>query len=101
MLHCGTVLEELRRAAREAKQRHPEIASVYLFGPLTTGGDGDADFLVVVRREFTGLFERCPYHIHTPTLPADTLVYSESEFARMAADPTSFLAGVLRAAVEL
>lgn len=98
------MLEELRRAAREARAAHPEIVRVLLFGSLARGdysAASDADLIVVVRREFQGVLDRAPYQIHTPVISTDTLVYSESEFERLAADPSSFLAESLPGAIEL
>lgn len=103
-LDRSRVLEELRRAAAEARAAHPEILRVLLFGSLARGDYSawsDADLIVVVRRDFRGLLERAPYQIHTPVISTDTLVYSESEFERLAADPASFLARNLPGAVEL
>lgn len=98
------VLEALRRAAAEARAAHPEIQRVLLFGSLARGdysASSDADLIVVVRREFQGVLERAPYQIHTPVISTDTLVYSESEFERLAADPAGFLARNLAGAIEL
>lgn len=98
------VLEELRRAVGEARALHPEIVRVFLFGSLARGdysAASDADLIVVVRRDFEGMLDRAPYQIHTPVISTDTLVYSESEFERLAADPTSFLAQNLPGAIEL
>jgi predicted nucleotidyltransferase len=98
------VLEELRRAARQARTAHPEITRVFLFGSLARGdysASSDADLIVVVRREFEGVLDRAPYQIHTPVISTDTLVYSEAEFERLAADPASFLGRNLVEAIEL
>ncbi len=103
-LNRELVLEELRRATEEARARHPEIARVLLFGSLARGNytaDSDADLIVVVRREFGGVLERARYQIHSAAIPTDTLVYSESEFERLADDPSSFLARNLEGAIEL
>lgn len=98
------VLEELRRAVGQARALHPEIVRVFLFGSLARGdysAASDADLIVVVRRDFQGVLDRAPYQIHTPVISTDTLVYSEPEFERLAADPTSFLARNLPGAIEL
>jgi predicted nucleotidyltransferase len=98
------VLAGLRRAVAEAKVGHPEIVKVYLFGSLVQGNwtaDSDADLIVVVRREFADIFERGNYHIFTPSIPTDSVVYSESEFEKLSRDPSSFLAQNLPSAMEL
>jgi hypothetical protein len=98
------VLADLRRAVAEAKTAHPEIVKVYLFGSLVQGNwtaDSDADLIVIVRRDFADIFARGDYHISAPSIPTDTVVYSESEFAKLAQDPSSFLAQNLPSAMEL
>ena len=98
------MLADLRLAAAEAKARHPEIASVYLFGSLIRGNwtaDSDADLIVVVRREFPDILERSLYQIRTGAIPTDTLVYSEREFAELCRDSSSFVSRNLAAALEL
>ncbi len=98
------VLDGLRRAAREAQAAHPEIVRVLLFGSFAQGNwtaDSDADLIVVVRKEFPDLLSRSRYHIHSPSVLVDTLVYSETEFDRQASDPSSFLSRVLSSAMEL
>ena len=83
-LDYDQILRDLRQAASDAKAAHPEIAKVPLFGSLTQGdwtADGDADLIVVVRRDFPD-FLRCrtPYRIFARSIPTDSLVYSEPEF---------------------
>lgn len=98
------VVEELCRAAAQARAAHPEIVRVLLFGSLARGDYSawsDADLIVVVRRDFQGVLDRAPYQIHTPVISTDTLVYSEAEFERLAADPASFVAQNLSGAIEL
>lgn len=98
------VIRDLREAVAEAKACYPEIVKVFLFGSLVRGNwtaDSDADLLVVVRKEFTDLFERCRYQIYAKSIPTDSLVYSESEFEKMARDPESFPSQNLPSAVEL
>ena len=99
------VIRDLRQAVAEAKSRSPEVTKVYLFGSLVQGtwtADSDADLIVVVRREFKDSFrERACYQIRVNSIPTDTLVYSESEFDRLASDPESFLAQNLPSALEL
>lgn len=98
------VLADLRQAAAQAKNTHPEVVKVLLFGSLAQGtwtASSDADLIVVVRRQFAGILERSPYQICTRSIPTDTLVYSESEFEALARDPTSFLAQNLATALEL
>jgi len=98
------VICDLRRAAAEAKVRYPEIAKVYLFGSLVRGtwtADSDADLIVVVRREFRAFSESCPYQIYAPSIPTDSLVYSEADFERLKSEPGSFLAQNLPGALEL
>ena len=104
-LDFDQILSDLRQAVRAAKAEHPEIIKVLLFGSLVQGNwtaDSDADLIVVVRREFPDfLSSRAPYQVFTPTIPTDSLIYSEREFEQMSADPESFLARNLPAAVEL
>ncbi|HLW80314.1 MAG TPA: nucleotidyltransferase domain-containing protein [Terriglobia bacterium] len=99
------VIRDLRQAVAEAKSRCPEILKVYLFGSLVQGtwtADSDADLMVVVRREFAGdHLERGGYHIRVKSIPTDTLVYTEAEFAALANDRESFLARNLTSALEL
>jgi tRNA nucleotidyltransferase (CCA-adding enzyme) len=89
------VLRDLHRAAAEAKRVHPEVVKVYLFGSLVKGNwtaDSDADLIVVARREFPDFVRsRSAYQIFTPSIPTDTLVYSESEFEQLRADPSSLV----------
>jgi predicted nucleotidyltransferase len=97
-------LADVRRAVAQFKAAHPEIAKVYLFGSLVRGdwtADSDADLIVVVRREFADILERAEYHISVPSIPTDTVVYSEAEFETLAQDPHSFLSRNLSAALEL
>jgi len=95
-LDLDQVLRDLRHAAAEAKREHPEIVKVYLFGSLVKGNwtaDSDADMIVVARQEFPDYIRsRSAYQIFTATIPTDTLVYSESEFEQLRADPTSLVA---------
>ena len=98
------VLSDLRRAVSDAKSRHPEIWKVFLFGSFVQGNwtaDSDADLIVVVRREFPNILDRSPYQIHLKSVPTDSLVYSETEFERLARDPASFVGQNLPSAVEL
>jgi predicted nucleotidyltransferase len=98
------VLADIRRAVAEAKAARPEIVKVYLFGSLVQGNwtaDSDADLIVVVRREFADILERGNYHISVKSIPTDTVVYTESEFEKLACDPSSFLAQNLAAAIQL
>ena len=97
-------LSNLRKAVAEAKDAHPEIAKVWLFGSLVQGNwtaASDADLIVVVRKDFASFFDSCHYQIYTKSIPTDSLVYSESEFDKLARDPESFLAQNLSTAVEL
>ncbi len=98
------VIQELRQAVAEARSRFPEVVKVFLFGSLARGNwtaDSDADLIVVVRKDLWDFFESCRYQIHTTSIPTDSLVYSESEFARLSQDPSSFLARNLSKALEL
>jgi len=98
------VLDELRRAAAEAKAAHPEILRIFLFGSLVQGNwtaDSDADLIVVVRKEFSDIFERSHYQIHAHSIHTDTLVYSETEFQRMLQDHQSFLSRNIPGALEI
>ena len=98
------VIRELRRAVAEAKLRYPEIIKVFLFGSMVQGNwtaDSDADLIVVVRKNFSSFSDSVPYQIYAKSIPTDSLVYSESDFGRMASDPESFLAQNLRSAIEL
>lgn len=97
-------IHNLRGAVAEAKAAHPEIVKVLLFGSLVQGNwtaASDADLIVVVQRELSGFSSRSPYHIFAPGIATDSLVYSESEFERLARDPESFLAQNLASAMEL
>ncbi|MGD1104806.1 MAG: nucleotidyltransferase domain-containing protein [Terriglobia bacterium] len=95
-INYDQVLSDLRSAVAEAKQARPEIVKVYLFGSLIKGNwtaDSDADLMVVVRKEFPDfIFSRVAYQISTPSIPTDTLIYSESEFEGLRTDPFSFVA---------
>jgi hypothetical protein len=98
------VLACLREAVRHAQARHPEISRVLLVGSFARGNwtaDSDADLVVIVRREFGNRSERARYQIFTPAIPTDSLVYSESEFARLTAAPGGMLADALTSAIEL
>jgi predicted nucleotidyltransferase len=84
--------------------RRPEILKVFLFGSLVQGNwtaDSDADLIVVVRKEFSDIFERSRYQIHTESISTDTLVYSQTEFDQLCRNPSSLLAQNLSVAVEL
>ena len=104
-LDIDQVLRDLRAAAAEAKRAHPEIANVYLFGSLVKGNwtaASDADIIVVVRREFPDLLQgRGTYQIFAPSIPTDTLVYSEDEFDQLRADPSSLVAQEFASMIEL
>jgi tRNA nucleotidyltransferase (CCA-adding enzyme) len=98
------VIRDLRQAVGEAKAKYPEIVKVFLFGSFVEGSwtaDSDADLFVVVRRDFPDILGRSSYQIFTATVPTDSLVYSETEFDRLARDPESFLAQNLPNALEL
>ena len=98
------VLEDLRRAAAQARAAHPEIQRVLLFGSLVRGNwtaDSDADLIVVVDREFPDFLERSRYQIHCRSMPTDTLVYSRTEFDELARTPGSLLAENLPFTIEL
>jgi len=56
---------------------------------------------VVVRKEFTDIFDRGKHAIFTRPIPTDSLVYSETEFEQLSFDPASFLAQNLPTALEL
>lgn len=97
-------IHNLQEAVAEAKAAHPDIVKVLLFGSLVQGNwtaASDADLIVVVRQELSGFSSRSPYHIFAQGIPTDSLVYSESEFERLAKDPESFLAQNLLTALEL
>ena len=97
------VIRDLRQAVAEARARYPEIVKVFLFGSFVRGNwtaDSDADLIVVVRKEFTGILDRGTYQIFTPAIPTDSIAYSETEFERLAQDPTSFLAENLPHSLE-
>ncbi len=103
-LDRDAVIRALREAVAEAKARYPEIVKVYLFGSLVNGtwtAASDADLIVVVRKEFQEFADSCPYQIYTRVIPTDLLVYSETEFEKLASDPTSFVAANLSRALEL
>jgi len=57
--------------------------------------------IVVVRKDFQGLFESCRYQIYADSIPVDSLVFSEADFNKLAADPSSFVAQNVAAAMEL
>lgn len=97
-------IRNLRQAVAEAKAAHPEIVKVFLFGSFVQGNwtaDSDADFFVIVRKELSDFSSRSPYHVFAPGIATDSIVYSESEFARLSRDPSSFLAQNLPSALEL
>ena len=97
-------MNDLRRAAAEARRRHPEITRILLAGSLARGdwtADSDADLIVVVRRGFRDLFDRSRYQITSRRIPTDTLVYSEQEYAALTGDRSSPLAEALASAIEL
>jgi len=98
------VIRDLRQAVAEAKAKHPEIVKVLLFGSFVQGNwtaDSDADLFVIVRKELSDFSSRSPYHIFAKGIGTDSLVYSETEFAKLSQDPASFLAQNLPAALEL
>lgn len=98
------VIEDLRRAAAQARAAHSDIERVLLFGSLVRGNwtaDSDADLIVVVDREFPDFLERSRYQIHSRSIPTDTLVYSRAEFDELARTAGSFLAQNLPFTIEL
>jgi predicted nucleotidyltransferase len=98
------VIRALCGAVTEAKARYPEIVKVYLFGSLVQGNwtaDSDADLMVVVRKDFRTFSDSVPYQIYSNSIPTESLVYSESEFEKMARDPESFVFQNLASALEL
>jgi len=104
-LDYDQILADLRQAVCEAKAAHPDIVKVLLFGSLVQGNwtaDSDADLIVVVRRDFPDfLGSRAPYQVLSPSIPTDSLIYSEREFDQLSRDPESFLARDISGAVEL
>ncbi|HZP00337.1 MAG TPA: nucleotidyltransferase domain-containing protein [Terriglobia bacterium] len=104
-LDLEQVLRNLRRAVALAKRRHPEIVKVYLLGSLVKGNwtaDSDADLIAVVRKEFPDfILSRAAYQIYSPQIPADTLVYTESEFQQLLADSSSLVAQEFPTMMEL
>jgi len=103
-LDRDAVLADLRHAVAEARAQYPEIVKVYLFGSLADGtwtADSDADLMIVVRAQFKNFGDSCRYQIYADSIPADSLVYSEGDFTRMASDPESFVARNLVGAIEL
>lgn len=99
------VMADLRHAVVEARAAHPEIVKILLFGSLVRGNwtaDSDADLIVVVEKDFPDfLTSRTPYQIFSKSIPIDSLVYSTTEFEKLANDPASFLAQNLPTATEL
>jgi Nucleotidyltransferase domain len=98
------VMRDIRQAVADAKVRLPEIARVFLFGSLVQGtwtADSDADLIVVVRKALSDFSSRSPYYIFAPGIATDTFIYSETEFAQLSRDPSSFLAQNLQSALEL
>jgi len=98
------VNRDLRQAVAEARARYPEIIKVYLFGSFVQGtwtADSDADLIVVVRKRFTRFSDSVPYQIYCPSVPVDSLVYSEDDFNQMMAEPESFVAQNVSTAMEL
>ena len=98
------IVRNLRRSVAEAKARYPEIVAVYLFGSLVQGtwtADSDADLFVVVRGVFKSFSDSCRYQIYSPSIPTDSLVYSEADFERLRQDPDSFVGMNLPSAMEL
>jgi hypothetical protein len=98
------IIADLRRAVAEAKARYPEIVAVYLFGSLMQGtwtADSDADLFIVVRRTFKSFSDSCPYQIYSPSIPTDSLVYSEADFERLREDRSSLVGANLTTAIEL
>lgn len=103
-LDRAEVLDNLRRAAAQARREHPEIRCVFLIGSLARGdwtAASDADLVVVVDQEFRDLLERSRYQIHSGVIPTDTLVYSRAEFEALVADPRSVLSENLTCALVL
>jgi predicted nucleotidyltransferase len=103
-LDRDAVLADLRRVVAEAKALYPEIVKVYLFGSLVDGSwtaDSDADLMIVVRAQFKEFGDSCRYQIYADSIPVDSLVYSESDFTRLAGDPESFVARNLVGAIKL
>jgi predicted nucleotidyltransferase len=103
-INRDAVVEDLRRAAAQARASHPEIQRVLLFGSLVRGNwtaDSDADLIVVVDRDFPDWLERSRYQIHSKLIHTDTLVYSQAEFDSLARTPGSFLAENLPFSLEL
>ena len=96
------ILQDLRRAVAEAKALYPEIVAVYLFGSLAEGtwtADSDADLFVVVRRVFQTFSDSCRYQIYSPSMPTDSLVYSEADFELLRQDPSSLVGRNLPSAI--
>ena len=100
----GQILSDLRRVVAESKARYPEIVAVYLFGSLVQGtwtADSDADLFIVVRTIFKTFSDSCRYQIYSPSIPTDSLVYSEADFERLRQDPSSLVGKNFPTAIEL
>jgi nucleotidyltransferase-like protein len=103
-LDYDQVMRDIRKAVADAKARLPEIDRVFLFGSLVQGtwtAHSDADMIVVVRKALSDFSSRRPYYIFAPGTATDTFIYSETEFAQLSSDPSSFLGQNLQSALEL
>ena len=81
--------------AEETKKRHPEVASIGLFGSYakdTYAPGSDIDLLVIVRKSPKKRWFMRPFSFDTSTLSvgADLFVYTMEEAERMKIDNTWF-----------
>jgi len=98
----SAILEALRRLAREAVRRHPELERVTLFGSLARGDHGlysDADLLLVLKdSEFARHFDRIPQFIDDflqAPVPVDLFPYTENELQRMRSEGNPLITRIL------
>ncbi len=77
------MLQALKRWAREAAGKHPEILRVGYTGSLCRGDWGvgsDVDVVVVAKRKDRDLHRRLFFSLLSLPVPADLLLYTEEDF---------------------
>lgn len=90
----ATVDGAVRRWASRAALEHPEIVAIGYFGSYATGSWGvgsDVDLIVRVEDTATPMMERGrSLPVEELPVPADLLVYTESEWAALRAEGGRF-----------
>jgi len=88
LLDKRAILDSLKRLARRAQARNPQVRQIVLFGSLAQDAytaRSDADLLIVLRKDTRSLVERIPEWLMAfadAPVPVDVFPYTEEEVTR-------------------